>query len=175
MFVAFTLDGRKYEGRLGYYISGMYVGKDIKLYYNPANPADFRGSGRIISSIFFAVFGGVFLTIGLIPLLLSGKKRFLSGRKHRRRDGLIQKGRRIDVKVAEIYRNTRVSVNGAHPYKIRCRGFDHLGQLREFESEDIWHDPAPRIEQLRIKSLPVYLHETKPRKYYVDIRALQSS
>lgn len=165
VYVAFTLAGHKYEGRLGYYTSGMRTGKEVQIYYNPDNPANFQGSGNIVGGILFALFGFIFMSIGLLPLILSRRKNGRNGY-------LLTNGRRIDAKITGVRRNTAISVNDRHPYRIHCQGFDHLGKFREFKSANLWQDPSYRLEQLDMKSLAVYIHETKPRKYYVDVRNL---
>ena len=166
VFVAFALNGYKYEGRLGYYVSGMHPGKEVQIFYNPDNPADFRGRGSIIFDIAMAVFGLLFMCVGLVPLGVFKKKRS-------RNEYLLANGRCTDVKIIEIYKNTRFAVNGSHPFVIRCRGMDDSGQTREFESENLWSDPSLRIDELRIRNLSVYTHKSKPGRYYVDIRKLQ--
>jgi hypothetical protein len=76
VLVQFAADGAAYEGYLGYYNSFMKEGGTVKIFYNPADPNDFRSSSAGIAPfIVCLVIGGVFSFVGLGPLINDAIKR----------------------------------------------------------------------------------------------------
>ena len=72
VYVEFDVDGQTYSGDLGgEYNATMYVGGDVTIYYNPANPNEFSGPSTNIAGYIFMGFGAVAAIIGIIPIALS--------------------------------------------------------------------------------------------------------
>lgn len=163
VYVKFKVNDKYYEGRLNTYTSSMHTGGTTEVFYQPDNPARFRSASN--GGIFFLLIGVIFALIGIIPLTFI----MFKGRRNRM---LLANGRRFNARIIQVYENTSLSVNGCHPYKIICQGYDHTGELREFKSINLWSDPSYAIEDRGIKSLPVYINEKKPKKYYIDIECL---
>lgn len=124
--------------------------------------SDGQGDTRLLTLIFVGT-GLLFALIGLIPLLLMR-------RTQRRGKKLLANGRRISAKLIEACQNTSVTVNGHHPFQIICHWIDPNGQLWEFKSEYLWHNPYYIIDKMNVQSMDVYLDENSPKRYYMDVR-----
>ena len=60
------------------------------------------------------------------------------------------------------------SMNGRHPYYIRCEATDpNTGQNRIFTSKSVYMD----LSRYQFTTAPVYISTKKPKKYYVDLEA----
>lgn len=158
VYVTYEVDGVQYNKvRLGYYNSGMYEGKTIKVYYNKDNPGKIktRGSSMVIS-IILGVLGGVFLLIGIILVIV-----FMPRNKKVKQYGI-----RYEADIINITMNRNVRVNGRHPYIVDCQVVDDFtGVTSLYRSKNIYED----IDVYGIVKVPVYVDQNNPSKYYVDI------
>lgn len=74
VYVAYQVDGRDYLSKSDYYQDGYEPGKQIKIYYNPSDPADIHGDSAGFG-IFLMVLGPVVSVGALVALLRS--RRFV--------------------------------------------------------------------------------------------------
>lgn len=84
---------------------------------------------------------------------------------------LKQSGKIVVATINDIYIDTRLKVQGRSPYVISCQWVDPMfrDKIYIFKSESIWFDPR---EYVNGKTMVVYIDETDPKKYYVDISFL---
>lgn len=159
VYVAFEVDGKMYQGELGYYSSGMYEGDVVEVLYNPQNPNDFKSSSNFLG-IFFIIIGLVFLVVGVIPMVIRVKKKNNNKK-------LLEIGEKIYADFVEVRRNYSYSVNNRNPYLIICEK-DGV----EYKSGNLWKNPESLIEERNIKSFPVYIDPQKPKKYYLSLEEI---
>lgn len=160
--VIFYIDGKEYEGNLGYYSSDMYKGKTVNIYYDPQNPNNFKSASSNIASFIMIPFGGIFFAVGCFILYRGIKSSSLKKLK--------ESGRRIDAKIDDVSLNTNYSVNGRHPYIIDCSYFNEIeDKVYSFTSQNIWTNIQPIIDAKNITTIPVYIDENDSSKYFVDI------
>lgn len=158
--IIFYVNGKPYGGNLGEYNSNMYEGKTIDLYYNPQNPNDYRTNSNIVTFIMIPI-GVIFFAVGLLVLYPSIKSKSL--------EKLKDTGKRIDAKIDDVSLNTSYSVNGRHPYIIDCSYFNEIeDKVYSFTSQNIWTNIQPIIDAKSITTIPVYIDENDPSKYFVD-------
>ena len=69
VYVVFFVDGTEYGGKLGDYSSNMHEGKEIPVYYDPANPQDFRSGEEYLWGWAWIIFGGIFILMGIMILI----------------------------------------------------------------------------------------------------------
>jgi hypothetical protein len=106
--------------------------------------------------LLFAVLGGGFL---LVPAVRKAKAR-----------RLVLRGDYVDAEIVWVGLNLFVSVNGRHPYRIRCRWHNPMdGKDYEFQSQNLWQDPAVLIDANKISALRVFFDPDKPKQYFVDV------
>ncbi len=67
--VEFVVDGEHYTGELNEYSSSMYVGKKVKIYYDPACPGNFRGKSIAYGGYILIIMGAFFVLSILVPLI----------------------------------------------------------------------------------------------------------
>lgn len=113
----------------------------------------------------------VLCCVGLPFLLIGGFFIFLSYRKKRKKQRLMQTGRRLPAEVTGSRMNFNYTVNGRHPYQLECRYTDPAtGAVYLFCSYNIWIDPELYVGQ----QVMVYADPADYGKYYVDVDSLQS-
>ena len=61
VFVAFNVDGETYHGKIIEYNSTMSVGKKITIYYDPANPNNFKGPSPRFPAYILMILGVIFV------------------------------------------------------------------------------------------------------------------
>lgn len=163
VYVEFEVDGKKYEGPLGYYSSGMYVGDKTDIYYNPLNPNDFRSTTTGVAGILLIGMGIVFFFIGGGNIISSISKSNINKK-------LLVNGRRIYAEFDRVELNRNYAVNGRNPYIIICQGTEN--DYNEFVSANIWKNPERYIEDMGITHFEVYVDYDNPKKYYMPLNEL---
>lgn len=162
VYVNYTYDGIDYEEvSINSYTSSMYEGKEITLLCDPKNPRHImeRSAGSLVI-IILAGMGSVFTLIGGIPLIVIGRKN------HRKKE-ILSKGHVLHAVVDSIEYNTRVAVNGAHPFVIFCSYRDEYKDITyRFKSENVWTDPSLVFQPG--SSIEVYVEPDDYSKYYVN-------
>ena len=163
--VAYSYNGKQYETGLSEYSSSMWVGKDITLYVNRDNPRKVRTEELLfLPTLILAIIAVPFLIIGGIFLLLAMKQR-------KKKEYLMQHGKRIMAEVTGGSRNLNYTVNGRHPWKLECRYEDVFsGEIYLFSSSNVWMDPELYIG----RQVTVYVDGDNYRKYYVDVESLSA-
>lgn len=165
--VRFEVNGKQYRGVLSEWNSKMYEGGLTKVYYNKNNPNDFRGSGLGYIGYIIMGLGFVFSLVGIIPLIIL-KKRKNSFKR------LKSTGKRVDAKIDSIDINISYTINGRNPYRINCSYTDpYTNKIYFFKSENIWFNVEVVVANNNIITLPVYMDQNNPSKYYVDIEGLK--
>lgn len=166
VYVSYTVDGTMYNGS---YSTSSYVPEGSKktIYYDRNNPSKMRSSTSSSSGIIMSVFGIPFCAVG-VGLLISKINKI--GSKKR----AIESGDKIYADFQEVTINYSYSVNNRHPYIIICTGKDNLtGQIRTFQSENLWDNPEYIIREKNITTFPVYIDTTNRKKYHLSLENLE--
>ena len=161
VFVEFFVNEERYEGRLGYYSSNMYIGKTVSVYYNPQDPNDFCGSfdfvGVIILSILGLVFGGVGGGMVASVIIKKIKKKRVMAYNYI-----------ISGVISNVDVNRSIAVNGRNPFIIEASYQNPLdGLFYYFKSDHIWQDITPIIKQMNITAVPIYVNPNNYKEYYM--------
>lgn len=163
--VAFTVDGTEYEGLLDHYSSGMHIGDEATVYYNPNNLDDFVGDGGIML-LLIPCLGGLFVVIGLSLVI----KEVKTAHKIKR---LKTSGRKEIGTITNFTTDYSISVNNRHPHKFECtvdnfRGFDK----KIYNSHNVyWDNPEMYIGM----TVDVYINRENPDEYAVDMESIRTS
>ena len=161
VYVQYEVNGKDYEYASSFSSSSMREGDDIKVYYNPENPSDFKLEGEtIFNTVFPIAFGSVFFIVGMgmiIPPII----------KSQMQNKVKQYGELINAEIDDVDVNYNMAVNGRHPYVIVCSWKDpSSGGLYQFRSNNLWFNPEKLLEGR--KTIDVYVDMQNPKKYYVD-------
>ncbi len=114
-----------------------------------------------------SVLGIPFCAVG-VGLLISKIKK-IAGKKR-----AIESGDKIYADFQEVTINYSYSVNDRHPYIIICTGKDNItGQIRTFQSENLWYNPEYIISKKNITTFPVYIDTTNRKKYHLSLENLE--
>lgn len=158
VYIKYSVDGATYKSELGYYNSGMSIGDEIEVYYDPENPNKVRGKDSPLGFIFAGI-GGVFavmgICIGVIPAVKHGKKK-----------KLIETGTQTTGIITGVTPDRSVRINGRHPYKAECEVIDEFtGERYLYSSDGVMGDISYLIGQ----SVAVYYDPNDRSKYYIDL------
>lgn len=138
-------------------------GENVEVLYAPDNPGDaiiddFWGRWGIV-----AILGGT----GLIFSLIGGGLLFWMIRKAQIKQWLRENGTPISVDFYSVERDTSITVNGRHPYRVYAQGKNPFnGKLEQFPSEAIWVDPTTELQGTKLK---VFIDPNKPSRHSVDV------
>lgn len=166
VYVSYSYGGNRYEDvRLGEYSSSMRKGGEIKLMIDPDDPEKARtGFGMILLPTVFSGMGLIFVCVGLIPLIVMGKRAAATKK-------LIQAGHYIWATVESIDYNTSYSVNGQHPYVVYCTYRDEYRDVTyRFKSDNIWTNPQSVITCG--SEIKIFVDRQNYKNYHVDIEGV---
>ncbi|AUG07145.1 DUF3592 domain-containing protein [Pseudomonas sp. S09G 359] len=156
----------KFRSSVGSSRSSYAVGEKVEVLYSSSDPAGAKLKSFFAlwgATLVMAIMGAVFLSIGGLIFLIG----VLKGRK---RAYLQRNGVAIEAKIQSVEVKTNISMNGQSPFVVVCQWLNPMTrQLHTFESENIWFDPTPYIEQ---DTVTVLVEKDNPEKYYVDISFL---
>ncbi|OAT47261.1 hypothetical protein M997_1790 [Proteus hauseri ATCC 700826] len=154
---------RSTTGSSGYRNS---IGNEVPIIYLPNNPQkasinsffSLYGPGLILT-----IFGLIFTSIGLIPLVIIRRKN----NKNKR---LKREGTPLTVKITDVILNQHVHINRQSPYQIVADHHDKLNnRIIRYKSDYIFFDPSPYINS---DLITIYIDKNNPKKYYLDISFL---
>lgn len=163
VYVTYVYEGKEYEDvRLNSYDSNMSKGRKISLYCDPDDPWRVQA----VRTLFFgpAVLAGMGLifTVSGIGILISMTVRDFKEKRVR------TKGISLYATVEQITCNTKLSVNGAHPYVIYCTYRDRYKDVTyRFKSERLWSDPSAQFPVG--STIEVKADENDYSRYYVNV------
>lgn len=163
VYVTYEFNGMTYENiPLGSYSSDMYEGAVVTILCDPDNPVDIDNKRMLyFPVILLSIMGVLFGAGGIIPMAISIKKK-------KKKENLMRNGRTVYAIVNDVSENPSYSVNGRHPYKIKCTYTDESGFRKyEFVSGNIWDD-NPELDFPVGSSIRVYVDVNDYSKYYVD-------
>lgn len=142
------------------------LGDPVEVLFDPDNPQNARLDGFFEAMGAWLIFGGIgalFLVGGLGALLFS---RVSAARNA----GLLERGLRLETTYQGVERNTGLSVNGRHPYRITSQWLNPESlEVHVFKSENLWYDPSSYLET---DTIPVFIEQGNPRKYHMDLSFL---
>lgn len=157
-------DTYSFTSKSGSYPSSYSEGDKVEIRYDPGSPGKAeinRFASLWMGPLIVGLFGVIFFVLGISML----RNRI---KKDRRKKNLLRWGKAIEAKVTGVEKNTGVSVNGKHPYRIVSQ-YSRNNELYVFESDNIWFDPTDFIQKETIK---IYVDPGDMKKYYVDISFL---
>ncbi len=162
-----TADGRvmRFESATGSNPSMYRQGQEVKVLYNPADPAHAMIDSLMelwFAPMLLGFIGSLFSAIGFgIGIIQLAKKN--------KRDWLLSHGVRIQTVVKKVSLDSGISENGISPYIIISQYMDeNTRKSYIFESEPIWYDPAEFVGE----SVTVVVDPVNYKKYYMDLSFL---
>lgn len=159
-----TPDGREFEVRSSVASDppSYHEGEKVTVLYRPEAPGNAQISG------FFSLWGGT-LVLGILGAVFFSIGAALwavpawSSRRARR---LTAHGTPVQAEVQGVERNTRIKVNGVHPWCIVARWKNPVtAEYHEFRSGNLWTDPG---EGFRQQFITVFVDNDNPRRYHMD-------
>ena len=141
------------------------LGQQVKVFYNPSDPAGTARPDSFISLWFLtAVFG--FLTLVFGGLGMAFFIAWFTSWKKRR--WLQSHGERVTAKVTAIRLNTSVHNMGKSPYVVLAQWQDPLkNTIYTFKSENTWADPLPVGPG---DEVTVLIDPKNYSRYYVEVQ-----
>ena len=144
------------------------VGDRVEVMYTSGSPSDAVIDdtwGRYGVSLIIGPLGTLFFVLGS-TLYIVGT------RNGKRRAQLRQTGQRIEAEVINVYRDTSLSRNGEHPYRIVAQATDPRSQNPvRYESEALWVDP---IQYLASGKIGVFVDPLRRDRYAMDTERFQT-
>jgi hypothetical protein len=141
-------------------------GESVEVLYQPGAPRDARINGFVSLWLGPMIVGG----IGSIFFLIGGGIALASVLQGRKEAYLRQSGTRILTTFQSVELNTSLSVNGRHPFRVSTQWTNpSTSEIHVFESENLWFDPSPHIND---RPITVFIEPGNPKKYFVDLSFL---
>lgn len=137
-YVTYEFGGNIYEDvSLGYYSSGMYVGKNVDILCNPNAPYDIQSpEGAKFGTWMSFGMGAVFAIVGGAIFIGPIVKKVSD-------NNLVSEGKTLWGVVEKVEINTHYSMNGEHPWVLYCRYEDSFtNRTYRFKSDNLWFDPS---------------------------------
>lgn len=144
-------------------------GELVEVFYDPRSPRKAK-----INS-FLTLWAGTII-VGLMGLIFSGIGVgwfWNNVKKKKKANHLRRSGFPIQAKINGMETNSRVKVNGRHPYRISAQWLDsRTSTVYSFFSENIWYDPA---EFVKTDEITVLIERENPKNYLMDVSFLPKS
>ena len=166
--VRFAADGREvtFVSNTSSRPAAYHVGEAVEVLYAPGNPDDARVRG------FASLWLGPLVLGGLGTAFTGAGVAFIFFRRAgaRQKNYLLAYGTAIDTEFQAIERNTSLEVNGRNPWRIVSQWRNPAsGNVRVFNSENLWFDPTQYVSTRRIS---VLLDPKDERRYHMDVSFL---
>lgn len=164
--VSFFIDTKEYNTIVPKYYAEIKTGDEIEIYYNKEDPNQIlledysKGAG-----IYFFI-SIILLAVGLSIIIYKLNNSI-------NKDTIIKTGKLIEAQLDDIVYNTKVTINGKHPYYVICYWKNKInGKTYKFKSENLWYNPNEQFKKSGIDKIPVYIIPSNPNQYYVDIKKI---
>lgn len=152
-----------YRARSGSNPPSYTRGERVEIVYLPGNPEhalidDFMG--RWMLPAFLLCFGGVFAAVGWTTAYFYWRRKRMIAK-------VKQRGVPVTARFVESFRDTSITVNGRHPWKVAAQATNPLtGKQDAFESDAVWVDLS---EVLAGKTVRVLIDPDRPDRHWIDL------
>lgn len=164
-YVSYEYGGKSYNNvSLSFYSSDMYEGQRYTIYLDPSDPASPKAKMGGAVVLVFAIMGVLFTVAGLSLFLSLCRKG---------RPELMQTGVRYEAMVTKAG-PSGTRINNRTTYHVKAEYTDETGTLRKVSTPLLYFDPSFYVMQNGNK-ISVYADPAKPKKYYIDIDAMEQS
>jgi hypothetical protein len=137
-------------------------GEKVTVFYDPQNPKEASIDGFFDEWFVTVLLGGiglVFMSFG-VPVVAW---TVLRGRKVK---WLRERGRRVQVRIQQVGLDTRVRVNGRHPFRIIGEWLDATSNtVHIYKSDMLFSDPS---SHLKGETIDVLIDPSNPKSYWMD-------
>lgn len=142
------------------------VGEAVIVMYSESTPNDARIHSFLSLWLGPTIVGGIGSVFALIAAgILYWRRRAAELAQYLRRHGTP-----IQTDFQNVELNTRLRVNGRHPWRIVTQWKNpSTGELHLFHSDNLWFDPTSYIST---KQLVVFLDRNNPKRYHMDVSFL---
>lgn len=141
-------------------------GERVEVLYQSGAPRDARIKGFVSLWLGSMILGG----LGSLFFLIGGGMVLASVLKGRKQEYLKRNGTRISTTFQSVELNTSLAVNGRHPFRVFTQWTNpSTSEIHVFESDDLWFDPSPHINE---RAITVFIEPGNPKKYHVDLSFL---
>lgn len=133
VYVSYEYEGVAYTNkRINTYMSSWEVGKEIKLYVMPYDPSKPKSVvGYKIANIVLTSIGIFYTSVMMILIIITFKKT-----KESRL--LLETGTKVSATITEICTDTKITVNGRHPYKyLNCSIDGKIYKSKSFKNLNV--------------------------------------
>ena len=173
--INYEVNGKSYVGYLQEFSRyGLHKGDSMTIYYDPANPYNFRRDSKFEWYFLICIVVG----IGLIVVSMSIKGSALYNQMREKQYKKFKiRGRKVMADINNITMDAKYSKGNSHLYYVTCSYQDPMTNcLYTFRSKGIQSEKDLEIfaEIQNITSLPVYMDEKNPKKYMVDMEKFKS-
>lgn len=163
-----TPQGRRVEIHSSYGSSppAYSVGEKVEVLYLPDRPEEAKIRGIL------SLWGGAIILggVGLVFAAVGGGMTLFPFLRARRNAELRQSGLPTPTAFQSVRLNSRLRVNGRHPYQIVTQWLNpETGKLHVFHSENLWFDPSELVAR---REITVYLDRNDPKRYWMDVSFL---
>lgn len=149
------------------YPPSYHLGQEVNILYDPENPTNAVIKSFLniwLGPLIVTGLGGIFSTVGLIPLGFDIRKRRTI--EYLKTHGII-----IHGEVSKIYMVYSRSADGEHPWRISVQWTNpDSGRLHVFESDYIWYDPSDFVKIG--EKMEVRIDPKNTKRYWVNIDRL---
>ncbi|BED93062.1 MAG: DUF3592 domain-containing protein [Candidatus Paraimprobicoccus trichonymphae] len=162
VYFEYTINDKKYESKINFYDSSMYVGKNLLIYYNPDNPNNILVPSRVFY-IFIISFGLILSCVSVCLLYINMRQKYQ-----------IKSLKKFPPIISEFIKVNMNNHSKELEYYIVCRWVDPFSEIQHFfKSETIRQNPEIIIDKLGITSFPVYIDLKNPETYYLSLEKIE--
>ncbi|MEJ0056252.1 MAG: DUF3592 domain-containing protein [Bacteroidota bacterium] len=166
--VNFDYQGKSYSFGSSYKGDDIHEGDAVTIIFPPNEPQHAEIDSFFsmwFLPVFLSIFGVCFGGVGVYGITREIKKRNAKNELF-----IQQRGKKLSLPFI-LGRNMSYSVNKVHPYIIKSTWTDPISNIKyDFTSENLWQDPSPAVSEK--KHMDVYIDESDPRRYYMDVTFL---
>lgn len=175
--IEYTVDGIKYFGKLNYYDSEMYEGKEIEISYKSENPAEyysnpFSTSFKMINtSLIFDFLFTILISVGILVITIYTLKKQSKKSLENKNKKLKIKGIRLigTIKDIEIISNPK----GGEPMRrIVCTYTNLQGNTVTVKSDPVYDSIELFFEERGVRTVDVYVDQNN-NNYYIDVESIK--
>ncbi|MBP5554052.1 MAG: hypothetical protein J6X94_04180 [Lachnospiraceae bacterium] len=158
-----SIDAKLFVGALFAFIGAVFAVCGILLYF--LGDASHVSGSSADPRKNFMMLCGMFIFMGLIFAIVGGSLFVKEFRLVRRKNALMETGRKIFAVVTGVFEDESIRINNRHPYYAVCQYEDpYSGEKQFYDTRSYDTDLTHTIG----RTVAVYIDQSNPELYFVD-------